>query len=368
MSPLGTITIQPLTGLPEVTQGVDLGALIGKALHEAGTRLLDGDVLVVSSKVVSKSLGLREHGDRAAAVLRQSRRVHAERRTPAGTTRVVESLAGPVMAAAGVDASNTGPEGGLLLLPPDPDLAARQVYAGLLAAWAPAPLPRVGVLITDTAGRPWRDGQVDFALGACGLSVLDDLRGEVDVDGRALEVTRRAVADELAAAADLVKGKSWSVPVALVRGLGLETVGDVGEQGARRLVRTGADDWFRLGAVEAVRAALGAPPGSTAAEAVGIPAAAPEPLHDRVQRAVRLALLGEPEGTAVHVEQLPGPGTATTTDHAVRLVVRPTDVPPRESGDYAAGRLTARLEMALHAEQLQNLVTVVLAVPGEPAR
>lgn len=365
MSPVGTITIQGLTGLPEITQGVDLGALIGHALDEAGVELQDGDVLVVSSKIVSKSLGLREHGDREAAVLRQSRRVHAERRTPAGTTRVVESLAGPVMAAAGIDASNTGPRGGMLLLPPDPDLAARQVYAGLLAAWAPAPLPRIGVLVTDTAGRPWRDGQVDFALGACGVSVLEDLRGEVDADGRALEVTSRAVADELAAAADLVKGKSWAIPVALVRGLGMETVGDVGQQGARRLVRTGADDWFRLGAAEAVRAALGAPPGSAAVDMVGIPSAAPESLHDRVYRAVRLAMLGQPEGTAVHVEGLPGPGSPSSPAGAVRLVVAAAnDEATDGSCAFAVGRLTARLEVALHSEQLQGSVTVVPATAG----
>src|SRR5699024_9868462 len=129
------------------------------ALEQADLTLTDGDVLAVSSKVISKAQDLRVRDDgRAQSVLAQSRRVVAERRTPTGITRIVEALAGPVMAGAGIDGSNTGPDDRLLLLPEDPDLAARQLYAELLTAHAPEPLPQVGVVITDTAGRPWRTG------------------------------------------------------------------------------------------------------------------------------------------------------------------------------------------------------------------
>ena len=140
-------------------------------------------MLVVSSKVASKALGL-VGTDREAAVAAATVRVVAERAMEGGrVTRVVESAAGPVMAAAGVDASNTGSSDGVLLLPEDPD----GVCASLLQAWQRAfGLTRLAVVLTDTSGRPWRVGQVDFALGAAGLRVLDDLRGEGDADGRAL--------------------------------------------------------------------------------------------------------------------------------------------------------------------------------------
>ena len=337
--PTGTVTIHPLVGIPEVVSGDHLGSLIRSALVEAGLPLRDGDVLAVSSKIISKAQGLRGPlKDREDLVRQQSRRVVAERRTAQGTTRIVEALAGPVMAGAGIDASNTGDADGVLLLPTDPDLAARQLYAELLTAHAPQALPRLGIVVTDTAGRPWRDGQTDFALGACSVRVLDDLRGGVDADGRALTVTARAVADEIAAAADLVKGKSSGVPVALVRGLAAGTVSDPGAGGARSLVRTGPGDWFAQGGAEAVRAALGVPPGSAAAEEVGIASVLPEEVTDRVARAVRLALHGE-DGALVDVEQQP----VTTT-----LVVRAED-------PFVAGRVCARLEVALAGEQLEGL-------------
>lgn len=116
----GAVTVVPVTGIGEVTTGSDLGRILLDALRAQGLTLVDGDVLVVSSKLVSKAQGLREHADREEVVARQSRRVVAERLTSVGTTRIVESVAGPVMTAAGVDASNTGPEGGVLVLPPTP--------------------------------------------------------------------------------------------------------------------------------------------------------------------------------------------------------------------------------------------------------
>ncbi len=337
------VTITPLTGIPEVQQHHDLGVLLREAMERGGLLLHDGDVLVVSSKLVSKAWGLRAHDvQRDTVVLAQSRRVVAERRTPTGITRVVESAAGPVLAAAGIDASNTGPAGGLLLLPADPDLAARAVYAALLSAYAPAPLPEIGIVLSDTAGRPWRQGQSDFALGACGVQVLEDLRGGTDADGRELSVTARALADEIAAAADLVKGKARAVPAALVHGLPRECVGQPGLPGAAHLVRTGPDDWFATGASEAVRSALGVPPGSAASEEIGIAALTPESQETRVGRAIALALWEDPGGAAEAIAPV-----------EVAIVVEHLEVSCADP--YRRGRVRARLEFALHAEGLAGM-------------
>lgn len=335
----GAVTIHPLHGIPEIRAGDDLGHVIRDALDRARLCLADGDVLAVSSKVISKARGLRAADDaRARSVLQHSRRVLAERRTPSGTTRIVEALAGPVMAGAGIDGSNIGADDRLLLLPEDPDLAARQLYAELLAAHSPGPLPRVGIVVTDTAGRPWRTGQTDFALGACGVAVVEDLRGHTDADGRPLAVTTRAVADEIAAAADLVKGKSAGVPVALLRGLPAGTVAAPGAAGARSLVRTGPGDWFALGTTEAIRSALGVPPGSGAAEEVGVASVPSEEYADRLARAIRLALHGE--------------GAASVTRSPDGSLVVQADDP------FVAGRVSARLEAAVASESLDEAVTV----------
>jgi coenzyme F420-0:L-glutamate ligase/coenzyme F420-1:gamma-L-glutamate ligase len=337
------VLLAPLTGIPEVRAGADLAGLLLQALEPWGG-LQDGDVLAVSSKVVSKALGLREPSPdspedarrhREEVVARSTVRVVAERRTPRGTTRVVEAVAGPVMAAAGVDASNTGPDGGVLLLPEDPDAAAADLHARLVQL---RPGARVGVLLTDTAGRAWRAGQVDLALGAYGLHVVDDLRGGTDVDGRPLAVTERALADELAAAADLVKGKLGEVAAALVRGLPEAVAAPGTTPGARALARTGPSDWFALGHREAVRAALGAPPGSTAAEEVGVASVGPEPEEERGARAVRLALLGHPEGRV-------------TGSAGLGYAVHATD-------PVTAGRVAARLEVALAGEDVRAPVRV----------
>jgi coenzyme F420-0:L-glutamate ligase/coenzyme F420-1:gamma-L-glutamate ligase len=192
--------------------------------------------------------------DREAAVTSQTVRVVAERVTPRGLTRVVESRSGPVLAAAGVDASNVAP-GTVLLLPADPDASARALRARLAELTG----ARVGVVVSDTAGRAWRDGQVDIAIGAAGVAVAEDLRGAHDEHGRLLEVTVRALADEVASLGDLVKGKLAGVPVAVVRGLEALVDDDDGP-GASALLRSGGEDWFRYGHVEAVRSALGVPP------------------------------------------------------------------------------------------------------------
>lgn len=328
-----SLTLVPLHGIPEVGAGDDLAALLLTAIEPHGG-LTDGDVLVVSSKVVSKAAGLRAPAgsDRGSLVLEQATRVVAERTTAGAVpvTRIVEALAGPVMAAAGIDGSNTGSDDRLLLLPRDPDEAARELHTSL-AARVPGDV-RFAVLLSDTAGRPWRAGQTDLALGSHGLTVLDDLRGGTDADGRALAVTARAVADEIAAAADLVKGKAGHVPAALVRGAEVAGLIDEAAPGARSLVRTGPSDWFALGHREAVRAALGVPPGTAAADAVGIPSVVAEPAGERGARAVRVALHGE-EGAVVEGDPQVG--------YAVR-----------SAAPVVAGRVAARLEVALFGEDL----------------
>jgi coenzyme F420-0:L-glutamate ligase / coenzyme F420-1:gamma-L-glutamate ligase len=238
-------------GVPEIAPGDDLldllaGALSRLDLAAGPTVLADGDVVVVTSKVVSKAEGrVVAAADRERAITDETVRVVATREHAGGVTRIVENRLGLVMAAAGVDSSNT-PEGTVLLLPVDPDASARSLRAGLARRFG----VRVGVVISDTAGRPWRLGQTDIAIGAAGVVVQDDLRGRTDSHGRRLDVTVAAVADEIAAAAELVKGKVAGRPVAVVRGLGHLVTADDGP-GARSLVRTGPDDMFRLGTAEA---------------------------------------------------------------------------------------------------------------------
>ncbi|MGP3637426.1 coenzyme F420-0:L-glutamate ligase [Streptomyces sp. 24-1644] len=252
-----------LPGIPEVRAGDDLAKLI------AGTEpgLVDGDVLLVTSKIVSKAEGrLVRAADREAAIDAETVRVVARR----GTLRIVENRQGLIMAAAGVDASNT-PAGTVLLLPEDPDASARVIRDGLRDTLGVS----VGVIVTDTFGRPWRNGLTDVAIGAAGVRVLDDLRGGTDAFGNPLSATVVATADELASAGDLVKGKAAGLPVAVVRGLSHAVAGGEGapgsagavrsagaaeragdDLGARALVRGAADDMFRLGTSEAVREAV----------------------------------------------------------------------------------------------------------------
>ncbi|SFF07738.1 coenzyme F420-0 gamma-glutamyl ligase [Actinacidiphila alni] len=240
-------------GIGEVQPGADLA----KVIAATGTAFADGDVLLVTSKIVSKAEGrIVKADDREAAIDAEAVRLVARR----GPTRIVETRHGFVMAAAGVDASNT-PAGTVLLLPEDPDASARRIRDGLREILG----VRVGVLVTDTFGRPWREGLTDVAIGAAGVRVLDDLRGRHDSHGNLMSATVTATADELAAAGDLVKGKVGGLPVAVVRGLGDAVVrgaevGDGGpaeaDPGARPLVRVAANDMFRLGTSEAVREAV----------------------------------------------------------------------------------------------------------------
>jgi coenzyme F420-0:L-glutamate ligase/coenzyme F420-1:gamma-L-glutamate ligase len=330
-TPSHNLQVVGIPGIGEVVAGDDVAGLLVDALHAQRTSLGEGDVVAVSSKVLSKAAGLTAPASRREeVVLRESRRLVAARRTPAGTARIVEAAAGPVMAAAGVDASNVVGDV-VLLLPPDADASARELRARFRELTG----ANVAVVVTDTAGRPWRAGQTDFALGSAGLAVLDDLRGQTDTSGRQLSVTARAVVDEVAAAADLVKGKTSGVPAALIRGLG-DAVLDAGVElpGARSLVRTAASDWFRLGHVEAVRASLGA--GS-----VEPPPVEAGTLLERLERTAEVACAAGPAAGASVVVEDDGTGPA------LRLGAE---------DDFALGVLTQRVLAAAWTEFLLGLV------------
>ncbi len=234
-------SVRPVVGLPDVRPGDDLVVLLAEHAD-----LRDGDVLVVTSKVVSKAegrlvpAGADREATRLAAVDTETVRVVARR----GTTTIAETRTGLVLAAAGVDASNVR-RNEIALLPVDPDASARRLRDGLRQRAG----VDVAVVVSDTMGRAWRVGQVDQAIGAAGLAPVRDARGTLDSHGHLLEVTEIAVADELAAAAELVKGKADGIAAAVVRGLALPDDG----RGAAALVRPAAQDWFRLGTTEAHR-------------------------------------------------------------------------------------------------------------------
>ncbi|HWM17943.1 MAG TPA: coenzyme F420-0:L-glutamate ligase [Microbacterium sp.] len=245
------LQVWALDGIAEIVPGTDLVSVIATA---AGDALQDGDVLVVTSKIVSKAEGrIVDADDREDAITAETVRIVASRSSPGGsTTRIVENRLGIVSAAAGVDASNT-PHGTVLLLPVDPDASARALAAGLRLRLG----VEVGVIVSDTLGRAWREGQTDSAIGAAGVHVFEDLRGQTDAEGRPLVVTMPCVADELASAADLVKGKASRRPVAVVRGRS-DLVGSLDLPGARSIVRPAERDMFHLGADEAYAAGYAA--------------------------------------------------------------------------------------------------------------
>jgi coenzyme F420-0:L-glutamate ligase/coenzyme F420-1:gamma-L-glutamate ligase len=240
----GELRILPVTGLPEFRPGDDLAEQIARC----APWLADGDVLVVTSKIVAKVEGRiveapldPEERDavRRGLVDQEAVRVLARR----GRTLITENKLGIVQAASGVDGSNVE-QGELVLLPTDPDASAKALRAALAERLGVT----VAVVVTDTMGRAWRNGQTDAAIGAAGLRVLHDYAGAVDGQGNELFVTQVAVADELAAAADLVKGKLGGVPVAVVRGLPIIDDGS----DATDLLRGGTDDLFWLGTAEAI--------------------------------------------------------------------------------------------------------------------
>lgn len=233
-----TITIHPVTGLGEVTPGDDVAALIGEALAQSGVGLQAGDVVVVTHKIVSKAEGrvveLDDDGPHSHRHLVESESVAILRRR--GDLVITETRHGFICANAGVDRSNAGPCRAVLL-PVNPDRSARRFRHRLKQQFG----VEVGVVITDTFGRPFRRGLTDVAIGVAGFKPIQDLRGLPDDHDRILEVTEVAVADEIAAAADLVKGKARGIPVAVVRGLSLPA-----EEGAAAdLVRPASEDLFR---------------------------------------------------------------------------------------------------------------------------
>jgi coenzyme F420-0:L-glutamate ligase/coenzyme F420-1:gamma-L-glutamate ligase len=239
------LLVYGVPGLPEISPGDDLARLITEAaVAGGGPGLRDGDILVITSKVVSKAEGRVVSASREEAIAAETVRVVARR----GATTIAQTRHGFVLAAAGVDASNTAP-GTVVLLPEDPDESARRLRKTLRARLGVT----AGVIITDTMGRPWRSGQTDTAIGAAGVLPLRDHRGEPDTFGNTLEVTIAAVADEIAAAGDLVKGKALRIPVAVVRGLSA-LVTDSDGPGARALVRPAGEDMFRLGAADVLPA------------------------------------------------------------------------------------------------------------------
>ncbi|TQF66049.1 coenzyme F420-0:L-glutamate ligase [Rhodococcus spelaei] len=240
----GAVEILPVPGLPEFRPGDDLAA----AIAAAAPWLADGDVLVVTSKIVSKVEGRivqsptdPDERDAARRVLVDQEAVRVVARK--GRTLITENRLGIVQAASGIDGSNVHPAE-LALLPEDPDASARALRERITQLLGVT----VAVVVTDTMGRAWRHGQTDAAIGSAGLPVLHGYAGSVDAQGNELFVTSVAIADELAAAGDLVKGKVGSLPVAVVRGISLEDDGS----GAKDLLRRGEEDLFWLGTNEAL--------------------------------------------------------------------------------------------------------------------
>ncbi|WP_051217993.1 coenzyme F420-0:L-glutamate ligase [Nocardioides insulae] len=272
----GRITLLAPDGVGEVTEGDDLVGLLLDALAGTGERVRDGDIVVVTSKVVAKAEGrVRPATTRDAELAGETIRVVARR----GPVSIVRNRLGLTMAAAGIDASNVR-AGSVVLLPLDPDGSARALRAELRARTG----RQVGVIVSDTAGRAWREGQTDLAIGAAGLQVSEEYAGRVDAHGNELAVTAPAVADELAGAAELASGKLGGRPFTLVRGRADLVLGSgAGDgPGAASLIRPEGGDFFGYGAREAVVRALTGDPGDLA------PFGAPAPAADLADALLRV--------------------------------------------------------------------------------
>jgi coenzyme F420-0:L-glutamate ligase/coenzyme F420-1:gamma-L-glutamate ligase len=249
---LSAVSIYPVAGLPEIVNGASLPDLIADALARLGMSLATGDVVVITQKVVSKAEGrvvsldgvhpsvrAAEIGQRIGfdprhveVILSESVRIVRE----APRVLITETRHGFICANSGVDRSNTGGKEMVVLLPEHPDESARRLQAGLQAFSDVA----VGVVISDSFGRPWREGQVNVAIGAAGVVSMRDYRGLKDADGYELQGTELAIVDELASAAELVMGKLDRVPVALIRGASV-----AGDGRVQTLLRDPATDLFR---------------------------------------------------------------------------------------------------------------------------
>ncbi|MFY1685110.1 coenzyme F420-0:L-glutamate ligase [Micromonospora sp. WMMD730] len=352
------LEILPVPGIGDVTEGDDLAVLIGTA----APWLRDGDVLVVTSKIVSKAEGRlvdvpADGPERLAArdevLAAETARVVATR----GATRIVQTHHGFVMASAGIDASNVD-KTRLVLLPVDPDASARALRAALRDRYR----IDVAVIISDTMGRPWRNGLTDVALGVAGMAAIRDHRGEVDPYGNELQLTQMAVVDELAGAGELIKGKCDQVPVAVVRGYlpapspSTDGTGPAATRpaedgvGAAALVRESDLDLFSLGTAEATAAGLRA--AATLADGPGATPADPAAV-DRAIAAV--ATVVAPGTTFTHVtDDEVRDGLAATVDGwpagATGLVLGAAPTPVDQPDLVRFGADLYRLRIALAAE------------------
>jgi coenzyme F420-0:L-glutamate ligase/coenzyme F420-1:gamma-L-glutamate ligase len=349
-----TVEIRPVIGLPELRPGDDLAGL----LCEAAPWLRAGDIVVVTSKVVSKVEGrllavppdpVGRELARQAAITAETVRVVASR----GRTRIAQTRHGIVLASAGVDASNVRRDE-LALLPLDPDASAARLRAQLRGRLG----IEVAVVVSDTIGRPWRTGLTDIAIGVAGMAALVDLRGAVDRHGNELELTQIAVADEVAAAADLGKGKLASVPAAVVRGL--STVDDKG--GARAMVRPAEEDLFSLGTAEAL-----------AAGRAGLAAALADPALGPAEVAADLVSAAAPPGADCRFVPVPdaladqaraAAGIPITADvPSLVLVCLPGGAPP--AAYLHAGAAIERFRTALAVEEVGS--ALLGGAPDDPA-
>jgi coenzyme F420-0:L-glutamate ligase/coenzyme F420-1:gamma-L-glutamate ligase len=237
-----SLEILPVQGIGEVEPGTDLATLL-----IAFADIRNGDVVVITSKIVSKALGLATTRPRAEVIAENTDREVARR----GDTSIVRTPQGLTLAAAGVDASNVR-SGIVLSLPPDPDKIAREIREVVMRSVNRS----IAVIISDTAGRAWRIGQTDIAVGCAGLAPVDSFIGRTDTYGNELSVTAPAVADEVAGAAELAAGKLGQVPITIVRGIDPRLLLDDDGPGAASLIRDEREDMFGLGSREAVLAAL----------------------------------------------------------------------------------------------------------------
>ncbi|GAA0532968.1 hypothetical protein GCM10010172_12240 [Paractinoplanes ferrugineus] len=352
-----TLEIRPVRGIGAIAVGDDLVDQI----CAAAPWLADGDVLIVTSKIVSKSEGNlvevpadgpEREAARADALATETARVVARR----GPTTIVQTHHGFVMAAAGIDASNVD-KTHLVLLPADSDASARRLRAGFQARGL-----NVAVVISDTMGRTWRNGLTDVALGAAGIAPFRDHRGETDPYGNELAITQMAVIDELSAAGELVKGKIDNVPVAVVRGY-LGSGPDDDGPGAVPLLRDAASDMFSLGTAEARAAGLrdaAQLPEGTHADLPGLPT---DP--DAVRRALRTVADHLARGTTVTEAHPFSPNGATAALHLQTTATNPAAL-------MRLGADTHRLRVALAAESVASVALphddgIRLDLSGAPA-
>jgi coenzyme F420-0:L-glutamate ligase/coenzyme F420-1:gamma-L-glutamate ligase len=338
-----TIELIPLEGLPEIEPGDDLAALLEPLV--AANAASDGDVVAITQKVVSKAEGrLVPADDRAAWVERETVDVVARR----GDLVITRTRHGFVCANAGVDASNVR-DGFLTLLPEDPDASAERLQKELSARLG---LSRLGVVITDTFGRPWREGVVDVAIGCAGLPALVDLRGTGDDHGKELETTVVALADAVAAASGLVMTKTARVPAALVRGLDAAK-GDAPPGPASSLVRRPEDDLFRESALISVGAAR-------PSEVFGPGEVSREIVESAVRAACAVPLVGEwsfvgLDSPAARRSVLVAAGASDVLRAAPILLVPCARVPAETSEEavlLSAGAVIRTLTVAIHAQRV----------------